>query len=74
MKIKVKLFASLKLNRFSEDVREYSQGADIRRVVEDLRLPEEKIGIALLNGHHARFDVFLSEGDVLSLLPLVDGG
>lgn len=74
MKIKIKLFASLRVERFGEDVRECSQGSDVRRVVEDLSLPEEKIGIILLNGRHARLDDLLSEGDVLSLLPLVDGG
>ena len=74
MRITVKLFATLRQERFHEEVREVSPGTTVSRVVEDLRLPKREVKVILVNGRHADPSTELSEGDTLALFPLVDGG
>jgi len=74
MKIEIKLFASLRVERFSTEVREYSTAMGIGQVVGDLGISEKEIGVVLLNGQHASLKDSLKDGDTLSLLPLVGGG
>ncbi len=74
MNIEIKLLASLSLERFKTELREYPLATGVRQVVEDLGIPEKEIGIVLLNGQHASLADPLADGDSLSLLPLVGGG
>lgn len=74
MKITVKLYAVLQVGRFTEKILHYPDGATIRDVIEDLALPSEHVDILLVNGFHTTSDHLLQEGDVLSLLPMVEGG
>lgn len=74
MEIEIKLFASLRVDRFKAAVREYPLATKIGQVAGELDIPEREIGIVLLNGQHASLADALEDGDVLSLLPLVDGG
>lgn len=74
MKITVKLYAVLQLRRFAEKILNYPDGTTIRDVIEDLDLPSEHVDILLVNGLHTTSDHLLKEGDVLSLLPMVEGG
>ena len=74
MKIEIKLFASLRVERFKTEVREYPPATGIRQVVRGLGILEKDVGIVLLNGQHASLEDSLKNGDTLSLLPLVDGG
>ena len=74
MHITVKLFATFRNGRFKEAGQERPDGTDCRKIVMDLGLTEEEIGIILVNGRHASLDHLLQDGDTLSLFPLVGGG
>ncbi len=74
MQIRVKLSGAFRVGRFKEEVLECPQGTSIRQVVERLQLPEQILGIVLINGVHADFEDLLRDGDSLTLLPIVDGG
>ncbi len=74
IKVRVKLYGVFRISRFKEDVRDYPLGANVREVVEDLRLPGQLLGIVVINDVHAGTDDLLQDGDTLSLFPLLDGG
>ncbi len=74
MKIRIKLFESLRLERFKEANREYPEGISVATIVEELRIPEAHLGTILINGKHSEVDCKLSDGDVLSILPVLAGG
>jgi molybdopterin synthase sulfur carrier subunit len=74
MKINVKLFASFQIGRFKQELREYPEQTLIRTVVRELNIPEEEIGILLLNAVHTDLERQLGDGDILAIFPLVGGG
>ena len=74
MKITVKLYAVLRIGRFREKELDYPFGSNVGDVVNGLHLPSEHIDILLVNGRHVGRDFLLQDGDVLSLLPMVEGG
>ena len=74
MKITVKLYAVLQLGRFREKQLDYPVGAKVGDVVTTLDLPAEHVDILLVNGRHVDREHPLQDGDVLSLLPMVEGG
>ena len=74
MKITVKLYAVLQIGRFAEKELDYPVGAHVGDVVKDLALPAEHVDILLVNGRHVDRESLLQDGDVLSLLPMVEGG
>ena len=74
MQITVKLFATLRTGRFSQELRSYPDGASCRQVAVDIGIPLEDLGIVLLNGRHASLGQVLRDGDCLSLFPLLGGG
>ena len=74
MKITLKLFATFRVGRFKAQERDYPEGTNCRRVVADVGLNEEELGVVLVNGRHAPLEQRLREGDTLSLFPLVGGG
>jgi hypothetical protein len=74
MQMTIKLYGVFRIGRFREMACDYPPGTRVRQVVEDLTIPDQLLGIVLINGEHADIDELLREGDVLSLLPLLDGG
>ena len=74
MKVNVKLFASFQAGRVKQEFRDYPDQTLIRTVVQELNIPEEEIGILLLNAVHTKLDQPLSDGDLLAIFPLVGGG
>lgn len=74
MQITVKLFATFRNGRFKVAQQERPQGTACREIVLDLGLTEGEIGIILVNGRHVSLDHPLSDGETLSLFPLVGGG
>ncbi len=74
MKITVKLYAVLQIGRFKEKIVDYPVGTSVGAVVESLELPPEHVDILLVNGLHVDGRRLLEESDILSLLPMVDGG
>lgn len=74
MQVTVKLFANFRIGRFKEETREFDQTPTVRRIVEDLGIPDSEVGIIFINGRGARMDQEMADGDALSLFPLVGGG
>jgi molybdopterin converting factor small subunit len=74
MQVKVQLRGAFRVGRFKEQIRDYPSGSSIAQVVEGLQLPEQIFGIVLLNGVHADVADLLTDGDILAILPIVDGG
>ena len=74
MEITVKLYSVLQIKRFQEKQISYPDGSTVDDVVRALKLPAEHVDILLVNGVHVPPDQVLKEGDVLSVLPMVEGG
>lgn len=74
MHITVKLFATFRQGRFIIEQRDYPSGTTVHDVVTDLDLPEEKLGILMINNRHVNLDRMLNEGEFLAIFPLVGGG
>ena len=74
VKISIKLYAVLRIGRFKEKVLDYPVGTVVGDVVEDLELPSEHVDILLVNGVHVDAGHLLAENDILSILPMVEGG
>ena len=74
MQITVKLFATFRVGRFAAQVMEYPAGTAIREVIRTLHIPEDQLGIIMVNYRHASLEQQLEEGDNLALFPLLGGG
>lgn len=74
MKIKVKLFATLRENRGKELGLTLNEGLNVVDVLSLLDINEKDIAILLVNGRDGTFDQILADGDALSLFPPVGGG
>lgn len=74
MKVTVKLFASLRMDRFAVAERDYEDGATVGHVLLSLHIPEGEAAIIFINGRHAEADSLLKEGDLLAIFPPVGGG
>ncbi|PLX96676.1 MAG: molybdopterin synthase sulfur carrier subunit [Desulfuromonas sp.] len=74
MEITVELIGVLRRGRFEAEQRCYRSPFPVSQLVEELDLPQPLLGIILINGLHATLDARLSDGDRVTLLPLLDGG
>lgn len=74
MQIQIRLVGLFKTERSAEQIRCYPDGSRVTDVVVDLALPQQHLGIVLINGLHAEPETELANGDTLTLIPLVDGG
>jgi molybdopterin converting factor small subunit len=74
MKIKIKLFASLRKDRFDLETQEYAQGTTVGMVIDKLNIPENKASIIFVNNRHTDLKRELADMDVLALFPPVGGG
>jgi molybdopterin converting factor small subunit len=74
VRIRVKLYGVFRIGRFKEEAADYPPGTTARAVVERLQLRTQLLGTVLVNGVHARLDDHLTDGDVLTLLPILGGG
>jgi molybdopterin converting factor small subunit len=74
MQITVKLFASYRVGRFKEAVRDYPVGSLVGDLLQTLGFTGKPPGVILLNGMPAALDTALHDGDTVALFPLVSGG
>ena len=75
MKVTVKLFATLKKDRFSEpSAVDLDDGSTVRDLLEHLRIDEIDVGILVINARDATFDQKLSAGDSVTIIPPIGGG
>ena len=74
MQVTIKLFANFRNDRFIKEVQTIAPGSTVGAIVSELALTEAEVGVILINGRHSNLDQLLTEGDILSLFPLVGGG
>jgi molybdopterin converting factor small subunit len=74
IKIEVRLFATLRNNRFKKDVKEFDEGTTPNVILKDLDIDYEDVAILLINGRDGLLDTVLEDGDTLSVFPPVGGG
>ena len=74
MEITVKLFASLRKNRFSEKIHTCPDGFTVSMLIDALSLPRKDVTIVFINNRHASFDQKIREGDTVSFFPATGGG
>jgi sulfur-carrier protein len=74
IRITVNLFATFREGRFKKVKHEVPEGTTLGVAVAEIGILEEDIGMALINGRHARMEQPLSDGDILYLAPWMAGG
>ncbi len=74
MQITVKLFATFRVGRFDIENRDYPDGTTVHDIVKDLALPEQQLGILMINHKHVNLDRVLVDGETVAIFPLVGGG
>jgi molybdopterin converting factor small subunit len=74
MDIEIRLFATLRQDRFKKALRDYEAASTVETIVDDLKIPVEDIAILLVNGRDGYLSTVLKEGDVVSIFPPVGGG
>ncbi len=74
MKVRVKLFAYFRDNRFLEEGREYTNHTNVGEVVDGLDIDREEVGVLMINSRHCTFETELHEGDILAIFPVIGGG
>ena len=74
MKVKIKLFASLREYGPEEQIIELPDNATIEDVINLLNLPKKIPLLRIVNGEHRPPKHHLKEGDDLALFPPIAGG
>lgn len=74
MRVKVKLFAYFRENRFLEEERELAAQTQVVDIVDGLGIDREEVGVLMLNSRHCTFTTELRDGDTLAIFPVVGGG
>jgi molybdopterin converting factor small subunit len=74
MRVTIKLFATLRQGRFSEEEREYPAGTTTGHIIEELGMSAEEAALIFVNGRHAKVEDELHDGDTLAVFPPVGGG
>jgi molybdopterin converting factor small subunit len=74
MHVTVRLFLSFRTGRFHTETMECPAGITVAGVATRLALPDDKVGLVLVNDRQADFRRELADGDTLALFPVVGGG
>jgi sulfur-carrier protein len=74
MNITVKLFATLRTDRFDARDLEIPDGTRTVDILKKIGIPESEAALIFINNCHAGLDAILKDGDTLALFPPVGGG
>jgi sulfur-carrier protein len=74
MHITVKLFATLRKDRFDTRDLEIPDGTRCADILEKISIPGADVALIFINNCHAGLDTILKDGDTLALFPPVGGG
>ena len=74
MRVQVRLFATLRQGRFSRQSIELPEGDSVADLLRLLEIPEEGVGMLLLDGRDAALDRQLESDAVISVFPALGGG
>lgn len=74
MVVEIRLFATLREGRFRNKQIQFPEAALLGDLLENLKIPQEQVGILLVNGRTATAQSKLAEDDVVSIFPPIGGG
>ncbi len=74
MVVEIRLFATLREGRFRNKQIQFPGEALLGDLLENLKIPQEQVGILLVNGRTATAQSKLAEDDVVSIFPPIGGG
>ncbi len=74
MNIEVRLFATLRNERWKRKEIDCDVDTTPREVIKELKIDEKDVAILLINGISGELDDKLNDKDVLSIFPPVGGG
>jgi sulfur carrier protein len=74
MIITVKLFATLRKERFIKQERDVDLETTAQNVIAALNLPPDEVAIIMVNGRRVEPDTLLHDGDTIAFFPAVGGG
>lgn len=74
MRIKVRLFATLREGREKEMVFEVHERTSPKHIIDNLAISKKDVAILLINGRDGDLERELKHEDVLSIFPPVGGG
>ena len=74
MKIKVRLFATLREGRGKELMMDLGEEVTPADIIKTLNIGAEEVAILLINGRDGKLETLLKVDDVVSIFPPVGGG
>ncbi len=74
MEFKVRLFATLRIDRGRELMVKLDDEWTARAIIDELDIAEKDVAILMINGRDGLLDTTLKPGDVISIFPPVGGG
>lgn len=74
MNLKIKLFATLRDNRFKIKDFEVDNNTTPKNIIDMLKIKEEEVAILIVNGFDIDINEKLKDGDTISIFPPVGGG
>ena len=74
MQITVSLHGVFRIDRFKLETLTYPDSSTVQKVIDDLQIPVKLLGTVMINKTHAKSTDILRDGDMLMILPLLEGG
>ena len=74
MRVIVKLFATLRKDRFDVKEFELPESTTAGEIIDRINIPATEVTLVFINGRHSETDTKLAEGDTLALFPPIGGG
>lgn len=74
MRVKIRLFATLRIDRGKELLKDYPDGTTVTDLIDDIGIVEKDVAILLINGRDATLSQTLRDEDTISIFPPVGGG
>jgi sulfur-carrier protein len=74
MHVTVKLFATLRKDRFDEKDIELADGVTTGEIINMIAIPPTEVTLIFINGRHSTPQTKLADGDILALFPPIGGG
>ena len=74
MHVTVKLFATLRKDRFDEKDLELPDGVTAGEIIDMIAIPPTEVTLIFINGRHSMPETKLADGDTLALFPPIGGG
>jgi len=74
MRLTVQLHGVFRRGRFKEETADYPNVNCVQDLIDRFAISEDLLGIILINEVHGCAEDRLADGDVVALLPILEGG